>query len=446
MNGPAIGTPVSARAPSGWRRQVARGGVLLVITVILAELVARILFKPLTGRPFDVDELAHDRQARISDIQQRFQNRTDQEGLVTWHPYLGYAGRPGAHPWGPDQAPFNAFGMLSTDGAAFPSRKSKDVFVIGVLGGSVAEIFANTAAGYLQHALETTDPRFRNKQVVLVSLATGGYKEPQQLIHLEYALLSGFEFDAILNIDGFNDLALAVENVNHGINPLYPSGFHFSLMALAGGSALDPDSVAKLAQMWALFRQELRVLSVVQGPVLRQSALANLITMLWSARNKSWIERLQYELAATSQQAMDPVSKGPPLPPRDNALAAAAEAWRTSSEMIDAICRDRGIPYVHVLQPNQYVTGSKPLSKTEKKVAVNPPNPWGEIARQGYHYLVSEGQQLKARGEPFYDLTMLFQNVKEDIYTDNCCHFGPRGNEILAGAIAHAITQQQPGR
>ena len=48
-------------------------------------------------------------------------------------------------------------------------------------------------------------------------------KQPQQLIQLETAILNGFEFDAVINLDGFSDLAIAVSNQNFGANPIYPS-------------------------------------------------------------------------------------------------------------------------------------------------------------------------------------------------------------------------------
>ncbi len=53
--------------------------------------------------------------------------------------------------------------------------------------------------------------------------------------------------------------------------------------------------------------------------------------------------------------------------------------------------------------------------------------------------LRERGADLGAPGVRFRDLTMIFQPYDEPIYTDDCCHFGRRGNEIVARAIAQEI-------
>lgn len=419
---------------------------MLLITLVTAEVAVRLLYAPLTGQPFAVQRLVGERQTRLADIRQRFENPADGQGLFTWHPYVGYVGRTGAHPWGANNVPFNDYGMMDLAGTEFPSRKAADRYVVGVLGGSVADIFANMGREALQAALAARDPRFRDKRVALVSLATGGYKQPQQLMHLEYALLSGFEFDAVVNIDGYNDLVLAVENRRKGLNPLYPSGYHVGLMSEASGGGLDPVAVARLAEVWSLFQNEARVLTAAQQPVLAHSGLVNLLAGLWSKRSQARIGRLQYELSQAAQQEMSAVYRGPSVPVSDDEMAAAALTWRQSSEMIGAVLRQRGIPYLHFLQPNQYVEGSKPMSEAERQLAVDPNNAWGAIARQGYGQLLAQGAVLRAGGEQFHDLTQLFHEVPEAVYTDNCCHFGPRGNELLAAAVADGLASAKaPG-
>ncbi|MGV2341075.1 MAG UNVERIFIED_CONTAM: hypothetical protein LVR18_46165 [Planctomycetaceae bacterium] len=55
-------------------------------------------------------------------------------------------------------------------------------------------------------------------------LALPGYKQPQQLMALNYVLSLGGEFDAVLNIDGFNDGALSIlENAQPKASIAYPS-------------------------------------------------------------------------------------------------------------------------------------------------------------------------------------------------------------------------------
>jgi hypothetical protein len=77
--------------------------------------------------------------------------------------------------------------------------------------------------------LERLD-RFRGKEIVILSLATGGYKQPQQLMALTYLLALGAHFDLVINVDGFNEVALpAAENVPQGYSPYYPRGWQLQV-------------------------------------------------------------------------------------------------------------------------------------------------------------------------------------------------------------------------
>jgi hypothetical protein len=40
----------------------------------------------------------------------------------------------------------------------------------------------------------------------------------------------------------------------------------------------------------------------------------------------------------------------------------------------------------------------------------------------------------------FVDLTMLFKDVEETIYEDDCCHVNQRGNDLIAAKLAEAMT------
>jgi hypothetical protein len=53
--------------------------------------------------------------------------------------------------------------------------------------------------------------------------------------------------------------------------------------------------------------------------------------------------------------------------------------------------------------------------------------------------LVAYGKQLKESGIAFYDFSLIFKDIPEDIYEDDCCHFGLLGNAILAKQLAELI-------
>jgi hypothetical protein len=113
--------------------------------------------------------------------------------------------------------------------------------------------------------------------------------------------------------------------------------------------------------------------------------------------------------------------------------------------MMAALAADNGAAYLHVLQPNQYLAGSKRLSKDERARAFI--DDWrGELITAGYRALQSESAALRERKIAFADLTMLFARHDETLYRDTCCHMNLAGNELLARAIADQVVLAPSGR
>lgn len=106
-----------------------------------------------------------------------------------------------------------------------------------------------------------------------------------------------------------------------------------------------------------------------------------------------------------------------------------------------ALAESTGATYVHVLQPNQYVAGSKSFTRRELEVAYNPENPWSQIASRGYPLLQARAADLRRAGVAFYDLTSIFENETETIYKDPCCHVNQRGNQIFGREVARAVAE-----
>jgi len=404
-----------------------------LITVVLLEGTAYLVFEPLTGKAFDYHTLKKQRRERLTFIRNKLKQE-EQNSIYILHPYVGYTGRPGNV-----SPPFNNFGMPSPH--TYPYQKQENDFVIGVLGGSVAGMFAKIGQQHLIHELRALNPFFKDKQVTLLSLATGGYKEPQQLFHLVYCLLSGVKFDLILNIDGFNDLALTISNIEDQINPLFPSGFHTGLMSKAFNNQLDRKTAQRIVDLYDLYGKEYGLLEKLEKSGLRGSAFLNLLGVRWSQKIQNQLHHLDYAMAKDLLGSMTEEFRGPEIALKGNSYEFAAQLWKQTSEMIAAISQHYQIPYIHVLQPNQYVDGSKPLSENEQKIAYQANYRWGQIAKEGYPYLIEAGKRLRAQGIAFYDLTQVFKNISEDIYLDVCCHFGNRGNIIMGKDIAKMIHQ-----
>lgn len=409
--------------------------VVILITLGLLELASWLLFARITGAPFERARLLEKRTLRLVEIEQKLSPQASQ-ALYQFHPYTGYTGRPGSRPWKGSSLGFNRYGMLSVADHPYPYRKRSDEFVIAVVGGSVADLFANYGERPLQ---EIAKAQGIQRNIVLVNLATGGYKQPQQLFFLQYALLSGFEFDAVLNLDGFNDLVLARQNLDHGINPLFPSGHHMGLMSKLGGVP-DPHTIQALAEYYDLYRREAHVLRLLNHTPLQYSVFFALVGEIWMKLSQGLIGRTEYQFTEEAQQDLAPAFRGPVA--AGATQASVVQIWRQASELLYVTARSLGLTYLHVLQPNQYVKGSKPLSARELEIAWRPQNPWSRTVIESYTELMQTGAEMRAAGLPFFDLTDAFKDNTEDLYTDDCCHFGARGNAILAQRIFPLLLEQ----
>lgn len=142
------------------------------------------------------------------------------------HPYLGYVADP-------DRAP-----GISADGFPgdpFRSRSGGEA-VVALIGGSVANQLALTP----HLAREIARSAWAGgRPVRVVNLTMGGYRQPQQLLELTYLLARGARFDAVVSVDGFNEVALPMaENAPNGVSLFYPRQWH---LLLGGAGNRDRD-------------------------------------------------------------------------------------------------------------------------------------------------------------------------------------------------------------
>ena len=346
--------------------------------------------------------------------------------LYVPHPYLGYVYDPSA-----DNEVYRQlhFGVPIADSGfvdVIPpvQKRSPDRFVVGIVGGSVAYQVATLGARALEAELRKS-PMLRDKEIVLVRLALGGWKQPQQVMVLSYVLAMGGEFDAVVNIDGFNEVALPpFHNLPHGVAAHYPRTWY-------DFAPSNPGSFAGLSFLRVRFAEWMSA--------LRYSITGNLVWKLIDA-NLGW------RLVSGPVQQADAPSGGLSFSERGDRLYTSqgdvqrdlAWIWAQGSRTLQQIATGAGALYVHALQPNQY-TGSKPLSARERATVVQPEHPYAQPAASGYPHLVREGRRLRAEGVHFLDLTGAFDDERETLYTDSCCHFNTRGNEILARRIGREI-------
>ena len=151
----------------------------------------------------------------MSALQLRRQDQIDQfdslnsNRFAQVHPYVGYVEEPradsGFAPYrGGPAVPVSEYGYID-DKLPFrlegPAGSSSGSWV------DRSRVTSPSTGPGVSEAELAKDSRFAGKELVFVNLALGGYKQPQQLMTLAYLLSLGAEFDVILNIDGFNEVA-----------------------------------------------------------------------------------------------------------------------------------------------------------------------------------------------------------------------------------------------
>jgi len=273
--------------------------------------------------------------------------------------------------------------------------------------------------------------------MVIVRIALGGYKQPQQVMALNYILALGGQFDILINIDGFNEVALPnSENLSQGVYPFFPSLWgrlaqdfpNLELQPLVGKVAYLKDMRKKWAQVF------------VASPMHYSIAL-QLLWKVWDHFLSNTITKMSYAIQTYKPKSQLFQATGPGVNEfnEEHLYKELAALWQRSSIQMGLICKANNIQYFHFLQPNQYVEGTKPMGDEERRIALAKAHPYKTAVEKGYPQLASMASGLRAAGVNFYDLQMLFSEVKEPLYIDTCCHFNRVGNIILARRIAQEI-------
>jgi len=340
---------------------------------------------------------------------------------IVSHPYLGFT-FDSTSPEG------SRLGFIDMD--VLRHNAAKDINVL-VIGGSVASLFYRDAKDYFSERLGAYFP---GRNVRVFSGSCSGYKEPQQMLVFFYLLFLGAKIDLVINIDGYNEVALApVENI--GVPPDYPRSWKG--LADTSGSPTTRRLVGKIA-----LARDVRGWLLAGYQAL--GGAANTVDVLWFLLDKCVDRRI-----AAYQAALEEALAGNDAPPvvyDAETMARLADYWVRGSLMMSRAARDNGVVYVHVLQPNQYLKDSKPLSEEEVRHAYDESFPYVRWAREGYRLLEDRIPLLRKQGVSFLDATGVFRDVRETVYWDVCCHFNERGNVILAAAILDYIGTLDPVR
>lgn len=407
--------------------------------LVLAEIVSFLTLAWLQG----TDAVAQQRS-----LQKRIAIGTPSKGESneTIHPYVGWSFNPQV---GSNQVingkevPVNSLGLLD-DGPTIVSRTNGQV-TIAIVGGSVAWQLSVLGEERLRKVL-LADPAFHGKEIDIVRLALPGQKQPQQLMTVAWVYSLGAEFDVVVNVDGYNEAVLAIhDNYDAGVNIAYPKAWH--------ARTLDIVEAREFSDSYELLRIRATRQRLAREAFESSVSWSPTFQLVWRLRNKSLEadrDRLSMKLLSNHSEAdgRGYVAAGPVQNFRDDTEAdeAATELWFRSSVQLHRLVTGGRAVYVHALQPNQYLPGSKRLSKVEARDFHSERLLEGKTIQRIYPRMIAAGKRLRDEGVHFYDLTAIFKDVPETLYVDWCCHYNSIGNELLAEHVAASILDAMADR
>lgn len=341
------------------------------------------------------------------------------------HPYFGYVYN------NYFSEKFNKDGFLDSTDFSKIDEKKDESFYIAILGGSVASNFAiheqkkiKTGRPSLISLLKLRSPSiFKGRKAVLINLAIDGHKQPQQFFVSSYFLE---KIDMAIIIDGFNE-------VSYDFPIEFPAEFPGLSSALF---SQGPERNKKIFQIVQLIESQIAFTQFLDESALKHVHIVGKIWQLYIHITQRILTSLSH---VKNERSVAYYEKPLPLERR---IEKQVGVWKKYSLLQAQLYRGQNIPHFHFLQPNQHVKGTKVLSNQEKKLFLNVP--MFESVNEGYRLLAQAQQQIFVQGYAIINLTDVFKNITESVYSDSCCHLNGLGNEIMRDNIVEAIVSESP--
>lgn len=337
---------------------------------------------------------------------------------ISMHPYVGYVFNPLY------QKGINVLGYYGP----VPQKQDDAKYKVGIFGGSVASAYSVMQYEELQSSIAARLGVAPNK-VALYSFALPGYKQPQQLMTLTYLYSLGYKFDLVLNIDGFNEVALSyVESYQRGVSSYFPRNWYLY------SRGIQQFEIVNLIRMYHILRNlQYKAAHYTWG----KSYTAQ---KLWAWAYYQVIGALDSRLKKIPSTFQ---TQGPEVFAGTTDAAAKQQiinTWKQSTIQMSRVAKANGAQYIEFLQPNQYLLNTKPYSAEELQKFINKNHPYAEITKNMYPQLIKTARSLAPDDAMIVDLSHVFAHKNETLYADDCCHYNKRGYEILTSAIMDTLT------
>lgn len=337
-----------------------------------------------------------------------------------------------------------------------PLIPNENQVIIAIFGGSVARDFATRPRekDRILNGILGRYPQFKGKEITILNFTMSGYRQPQQLMMFSYYVMRGQHIDIAINVDGYNEVYHGALNAERGIDIDLPAediwgqmqGFVDQL-----NIRLDDRSGVQAAYYkWTALDNQRQAMKckIASCYTIRRIGsyyywiLANKAEEKWE-ENRRKVSHF-YRITpppnnAGGSNVMLDYSKPEVL------YGEIAEYWGESSRMMADIAKQRGILYIHMLQPNLYY----PIKRKFKPVN---PGAWTPKFSQpvtlGYPYMVRKMEELQKDGILSLNVLNIFDDAPEGVsYIDDCCHLNKEANRYWWEHVAKVIGENyHPGK
>lgn len=330
---------------------------------------------------------------------------------IIGHPVLGYVHR---------QPPYmsercrktirvNNIGMRSL--RDLPIRKNPAEFSVMVVGGSVAEQFVNYTGKeetfYFEDLLNKEIKLPHGRKFKVYTGALGGWSMPNQINMIE---LYGDRLDAVISLDGYNEAYPVSKGLR--LEQIFPD------LYLLANSRYNGLNQLYLRTLWALQYG-------LSHKIIKHSYFFNVSYQIMVAF---------FHDVMMSPKLLEEFSKGnieqSPLREEESISWSLSHLKRFNLQF-HALARANGLKSAQFLQPTRLY--GKRLTEKERI-----PNEL--ISKDIYQRIEKMYLDLAKEKYPVYSLTKVFENDKQDIYSDHIHYIKDQnnfsyGNEKLAAAI-----------
>jgi hypothetical protein len=317
----------------------------------------------------------------------------------------------------------------------YPTKHEPDELIVGIFGGSVSGGFSLLAQASPSFARRFEDiPKFAGKRIRILNFAMAGFRQPQQLQTLAYYLSLGQEFDVVINLDGFNEVVTSSRNWASHVEPTYPADTVWGEM----GRHLERSNLPLTGSHHLLAAYHERA----ETESRRRAEWCRIASCFTITKMAEYYHQFRHSaLGSATRSDVEKVSLFPVIhrytfDPDIDIYQYIADRWADSSLAMAKLMDGREAIFLHVLQPNQWYRKSgeyKPIDRGHiYKWVIDPVN-------RGYAAMIERLPRLKAAGVNVLDATLIFKDINNGIYDDDCCHYTKNGYDILFGVVAGEI-------